>query len=285
VPKDIGSSTTVHNTGTNVSLALVASNSEELDWDTACPEAACRRSIITDQVSPRPWTPLPQTPAWLYCSTPSMLSPAPVELSSIASMQVGVCSTPTIKCMRPDSAPRDIPTSPVAKTPAYVFCSTPSRSEPPTPSTLSLALANVGAFPQELMACIGLTADLPGNQIELLTPPSGQRFCPDEPLSFDDLNDAQLAPLGSAISPRVSTNMGTRAGESRIRRGPRLPPRWKDDDDEICGLSEVPKPELPSPALTASPVYCYQPGHTLPSPCGQTTQIAYCAPRFADFVC
>jgi len=275
VPKDIGSAKMCE-IGTNVSFALADSDSEELDWETTCPESACRTSIISDPISSRLVTPLPTTPAWLYCSTPSMLSPAPAELISLASMQVGLCPVPTVKCLRPDSAPRDVPTSPLATTPAYVFCPTPSRSEPPTPSVP----ANVGSFPQELMACIGLA-----NQIELLTPPSGQRFCPDEPLSFDGLNDAELAPSGSAISPSVSKNVGGRSGQPRIRRGPRLPPRWMDDDDDICGVSEASKPELPSPALTASPVYCYQAGHSLPSPCGQTTQITHCAPQFADFVC
>merc|ERR1719171_3359198 len=224
-----------------------AAGSEDLEWETDLPEAACLRSAESAFLSrrlagesasftcasPAPAA-VPPTPAYLFCSTP--MSPLP---------------------------PRSAPSAQSIGIPAATDGS----------SCFGACGASLASWGEPLSHAHSEER-------------SRQLFCPDEPLDFEELSPSPRAPLAEAcaqhpvrygflhVAPAPPTPLSGAATRARsvpkdvgseqrtpgVRRSPgrcpALPPRWTDDA-EARG-SALGSPGLvapPSPALTASPGY------------------------------
>jgi len=170
----------------NVAAAIVVDDLDNLDWDTAFPETACRRSASADMFPSSLSTPVPTTPAWLYCSTPSWLSPCPAPPSAVIRTPTPHQSSPAaeVACCSSIGMTAPLPLSPRATTPALLFCATPSVSSmPTTPST-----GTPEHMPLPSQICLSVSDEESAGQRQWLEPMHSWRgLCSDEPLSPDRL--------------------------------------------------------------------------------------------------
>jgi len=223
-----------------------AAGSEDLEWETDLPEAACVRSAESAFLSRR-----------LAGETPSFTcaSPAPAAVPSTPAYLF--CSTPV---------------SPLPPTPRLGFVSAPMAVDS------GVAAASGSSW------CLGAACAAPvaswGEPVSHSRSESRQLFCPDEPLDFEELSPSPRAPPvvevcaqhpvrygflhvapapptpvpGAATRARsVPKDVGSGQRTPGARRCPALPPRWTDES-EVSGAA-LGAMAPPSPALTASPGY------------------------------
>jgi len=152
---------------------------DNLDWDTAFPETACRSSAKADMVPHSLPTPVPTTPTWLYCSTPSLLSPCPVLAPAVSLTPTPHRSSPAdeVMCSASVFANAPWPLSPVALTPSLLFCATPALSS---------------SSPSDFSFCDEKTV----GQRQWLEPTHiRQEDCSDKPASLDGFEKTYSSPL------------------------------------------------------------------------------------------
>lgn len=159
-------------------------------------------------------SPVPATPSYLFCSTPSLLSPLPPTSSSAAPMQVPF---PGEGC-----------------------------------STFSQA-SEGNACSSLLPSYMGYGVERPSSRNELFAPVgrSHQQFCPEEPSSFDDFPDA---PPTAAAPMSAGSPSETPPKNSRWLSGERLSPSLPRDIELSKTVCEVQGSSLTlTPLKTSAP--------------------------------
>jgi len=196
------------------------------------------------------------------------------------------------------------PITSVATSSDYMLFSTPSTTAPSTPpSTPPPGLAmpqkccvqgvQAAVAATSLNRCIRRagSSDLDCDTV-ISGSPGYQRFCPHEQFLFDNLEEG--LPAGKASEEQVSRQLfmsriggahngdnsdDTLAVQPRVKRGPRLPPRWIDDDVCLRAHKDTSNVELRVPAPTSSPAYYCDVSNVVVSPCRRLVEAAEYAVR------